>query len=251
MAASASTPVVFLVFMARILGFTVALLILFWVSSFSSSFLPSSLSPQHLLYSLLHPLLMVIGFILISGEAILVHRWFPGSRGMKKCVHLWLQGVAMTCGFFGIWTRFQGKDGIVANFYSLHSWMGLLCISLFTAQWLIGFWNFWHRGEVRKVRKRILPWHVFLGLYTYALAVATAETGLAEKLIFIQAARTTTNLSKHSAESMVVNSLGLGLALLGVLVVFAALSPINKNQLQQQSLQTKLSLSDYTSKALL
>jgi len=112
---------------------------------------------------------MVIGFILLSGEgiyiyiypllnlslacasfgvesviyewlfvvcyaAILVHRWLPGSRGLKKLVHLWLQGVALACGVFGIWTRFQGKDGIVANFYSLHSWMGLVCVSLFAAQ---------------------------------------------------------------------------------------------------------------------
>ncbi|XP_054791247.1 probable transmembrane ascorbate ferrireductase 4 [Prosopis cineraria] len=114
----------------RILGFAVALLVLFWASAFTSSFS----HPNLLLYSVLHPLLMVIGFILISGEAILVHRWFPGSRGFKKCLHLWLQGVALTCGFFGIWTKFHAKDGIVANFYSLHSWMGLLCISLFGAQ---------------------------------------------------------------------------------------------------------------------
>ncbi|GER31918.1 cytochrome b reductase [Striga asiatica] len=36
-------------------------------------------------------------------------------------------------------------------------------------------------------RLRVLPWHVFLGLYTYGLAVATAETGLLEKLTFLQA----------------------------------------------------------------
>ncbi|KAK9276466.1 hypothetical protein L1049_005999 [Liquidambar formosana] len=82
----------------------------------------------------LHPLLMVIGFILISGEAILVHRWLPGSRNFKKSVHLCLQGVALASGVFGIWTKFQGKDGVVANFYSLHSWMGLICVSLFGAQ---------------------------------------------------------------------------------------------------------------------
>lgn len=104
---------------------------------------------------------MVIGFILLSGEgilyimksshywstcvcliillneccaAILVHRWLPGSRGLKKSVHLCLQGVALASGIFGIWTKFQVNDGIVANFYSLHSWMGLICVSLFGAQ---------------------------------------------------------------------------------------------------------------------
>jgi len=66
--------------------------------------------------------------------AILVHRWLPGSRGLKKSVHLCLQGVALASGIFGIWTKFQVNDGIVANFYSLHSWMGLICVSLFGAQ---------------------------------------------------------------------------------------------------------------------
>ncbi|KAL3032677.1 hypothetical protein AAZX31_02G095800 [Glycine max] len=272
-----------LLFFARVLGLAVAVLVLIWALAFKSSFLTTSLSQQDLIYAVLHPLLMVIGFILLSGEAILVHRWLPGSRGLKKLVHLWLQGVALASGIFGIWTKFQGKDGIVANFYSLHSWMGLACVSLFGAQipstyfphkplssplltlaiapfppssvtltlrrrhqrhrhmqcvllnfkiwWLIGFLNFWHRGEVRSVRIRILPWHVFLGLYTYALAIATAETGLLEKLTFLQTKR---NVPKHSTESMVVNSLGLGLALVGGFVILAAVSP--KYQTHQSKL---------------
>ncbi|GFZ18457.1 cytochrome b561/ferric reductase transmembrane protein family [Actinidia rufa] len=308
-------------------------------------------------------------------------RWLPGSRNLKKSVHLCLQGVALACGIFGIWTiwtKFQGQDGIVANFFSLHSWMGLFSISLFGAQplqsvttdrmnwpmrrgtdwmhltfswaeelalealvlvldvrlldldeldleleglraglgvtntkiewmklenqwfrmkmrnidlcsggcvdaerkskiktvdssywccshfylakidlcqlwlldraptqgtrpsllnddslisvlalalpglWLMGFLSFWHRSETRSIRVRILPWHVFLGLYTYGLAVVTAETGLLEKLTFLQMNR---NVLKHSTESMVVNGLGLGLALLSGIVILAAVSP--------------------------
>ncbi|KAI4313983.1 hypothetical protein L6164_026926 [Bauhinia variegata] len=231
MATASSSSLFHLFLFARISGLVVALLVLFWALAFKSSFLSHSLSQRDLVYAALHPLLMVIGFILISGEAILVHRWVGGSRGFKKSVHLCLEGVALASGIFGIWTKFHGKDGIVANFYSLHSWMGLICVFLFGAQWLIGFLNFWHRGEVRTVRIKILPWHVFLGLYTYALAVATAETGLLEKLTFLQ---TTRNVSKHSAEAMLVNSLGLGLALLSGIVIMAAVSP------KYQSLQTKL-----------
>ncbi|CAJ2648346.1 unnamed protein product [Trifolium pratense] len=126
-----------LLFLARISGFAVAFLVLFWALSFKSSFLTlPSLPQQDLNYAVLHPVLMVIGFILLSGEAILVHRWLPGSRGLKKSVHLCLQGVALASGIFGIWTKFKGEDGIVANFYSLHSWMGLICISLFGAQFV-------------------------------------------------------------------------------------------------------------------
>lgn len=72
--------------------------------------------------------------VVIFSAAILIHRWLPGSRSLKKSAHLCLQGVALASGIVGIWTKFQGNKGIVANFYSLHSWMGLICILLFGAQ---------------------------------------------------------------------------------------------------------------------
>ncbi|KAA3455550.1 PHF5-like protein [Gossypium australe] len=139
----------------------------------SSIALPHSSLPsqEDLIYAVLHPLLMVIGFILISGE---------------------------------------GKS---------------------ENEWLVGFLSFWHRGEVRTTRAKVLPWHIFLGLYTYGLAVATAETGLLEKLTFLQSRRTA---SKHCPESMIVNSLGLGLVLLCGIVILTAVSP------KYHALQTKL-----------
>nr|XP_043606869.1 probable transmembrane ascorbate ferrireductase 4 [Erigeron canadensis] len=216
-------PTFSLLFLARFSATIVAILVLTWALYFTTSFLPHHTPSQHdLIYSVLHPLLMVIGFILISGEAILVHRWLPGSRKRKKWVHLWLQGLALASGIFGIWTKFQGRDGVVANFYSLHSWMGILCVSLFGAQWLMGFLSFWHRGEVRTTRIQVLPWHVFLGLYTYGLAVVTAETGLLEKLTFLQ---TKGIVMKRCNESLIVNGLGLGLAMLCGLVMLTAVSP--------------------------
>ncbi|MBA0834738.1 hypothetical protein Goarm_007065 [Gossypium armourianum] len=290
--AAVSPPLVPPLLFARISGILVAALVLSWALLFKSSFLPHSSLPSQedlifavsiylSLHSLLnyftfpfaafesylcclqvlHPLLMVIGFILISGEgksenevkidyyffqtirgssffsAILIHRWLPGSRNLKKSVHLCLQGVALGCGVFGVWTKFHGQDGIVANFFSLHSWMGLICVSLFGAQWLVGFLSFWHRGEVRTTRAKVLPWHIFLGLYTYGLAVATAETGLLEKLTFLQSRRTA---SKHCPESMIVNSLGLGLVLLCGIVILTAVSP------KYHALQTKLMYSSDT-----
>ncbi|KAL7091080.1 hypothetical protein ACP275_12G083000 [Erythranthe tilingii] len=176
-------------FFARLSAFTVAILVLIWALYFKTSFIPHSPASQEdddLIFAVLHPLLMVIGFIVVSGEAILVHKWLPGSRNLKKLVHLCLQGLALGCGIFGIWTKFHGQNGVVANFYSLHSWMGLICVTLFGAQWVFGFVSFWHKVEVRTARLKVLPWHIFLGLYTYGLAIVTAETGLLEKLTFLQ-----------------------------------------------------------------
>lgn len=83
-------------------------------------------------------------FVNVEDEiaAILVPRWLPGSRKRKKMVHLWLQGVALTSAIFGIWTKFQGREGVIANFFSLHSWMGLLCVSLFGAQVLLNILSY-------------------------------------------------------------------------------------------------------------
>lgn len=78
---------------------------------------------------------------------------------------------------------------------------------------------------MRNVRVKVLPWHVFVGLYTYALAVATAETGLLEKLTFLQ---TKGDVLKRCTESMIVNGLGLGLALLSGIVILAAVLPKHK-----------------------
>ncbi|CAI0458932.1 unnamed protein product [Linum tenue] len=246
-----------LLLFGRILALTVAALLLYWAFVVYSRH-----SSEHsLIYAARHPLLMVIGFILVSGEAILVHRWLPCSRNGKKLAHLGLQGVALSCGVFGVWTIFHVRKGIMGNFLSLHSWLGLICISLFAAQvfissphslyllfncsllvlsWLMGFLSFWYRGEMRTVRASRLPWHIFLGLYTYTLAVATAETGLMEKLTFREMRRLSdSTASKRSPETMVANGLGLGLALLAGVVILAAISPKHQTTLQRKSVYSE------------
>ncbi|XP_027170357.1 probable transmembrane ascorbate ferrireductase 4 [Coffea eugenioides] len=74
------------------------------------------------------------------------------------------------------------------------------------------------RGAVWLSREWLWPW----GSHTYALAVVTAETGLLEKLTFLQ---TRGDVLRRCTESMVVNGLGLGLALLSGIVILAAVLP--------------------------
>ncbi|RWW43687.1 hypothetical protein BHE74_00050628 [Ensete ventricosum] len=151
---------------------------------------------------------------------ILAHRWGVGlgwARGPRKASHLWLQGAALGFGVAGVWTKFKAKKGVLANFHSLHSWMGLLCLLLFAAQWTVGFLSFWNRGEGRRARTLLLPWHVFVGIFTYSLAVATAESGLAEKMAFLH---TKHGIPRSSLEFTLINVLGLTLAIHCGLVVF-------------------------------
>ncbi|GAU46747.1 hypothetical protein TSUD_286060 [Trifolium subterraneum] len=79
----------------------------------------------------------------------------------------------------GLWAawKFHNDKGI-DNFYSLHSWLGLACLFLFSIQLAAGFATFWYPGGSRNSRVALMPWHVFFGIYIYALAIATTTTGV-------------------------------------------------------------------------
>ncbi|KAB1216350.1 putative transmembrane ascorbate ferrireductase 4 [Morella rubra] len=81
-----------LLFFARVSGLAVAVLVLFWVLAFKSNFLPRSSSQEHLIFAALHPLLMVIGFILISGE---VAGGFPELLAPRGGTHSEAEAVAL------------------------------------------------------------------------------------------------------------------------------------------------------------
>lgn len=89
-------------------------------------------------------------------------------------------------------------------------------------QWAAGFATFWYPGGSRNSRAALLPWHAFFGIYIYALAIATATTGILEKLTFLQVNKI---ISRYSNEAMLVNSLGILIVILGGLVILRLVTP--------------------------
>ncbi|RXH68232.1 hypothetical protein DVH24_028379 [Malus domestica] len=128
----------------------------------------------------------------------------------------------------GVWAalKFHNDKGI-DNFYSLHSWLGLACLFLFTLQWAAGFVTYWFPGGSKHSRANLLPWHVFFGVYTYALAVVTVTTGILEKVTFLQTHQV---ISRYSTEALLVNSLGILVIVLGGFVILAVITPMNDNR---------------------
>ncbi|KAK6927981.1 Cytochrome b561/ferric reductase transmembrane [Dillenia turbinata] len=175
----------------RLVGVVVAVLVFTWALHYRGGM--SLVSENKDLIFNVHPVLMVIGLILLNGE-----------------------------GLWAAW-KFHIDKGI-DNFYSLHSWLGLACLGLFSIQWGLGFATFWYPGGSRNSRASLLPWHVFLGVYIYALAVATATTGILEKATFLQ---TNHIISRYSNEAFLVNSLGMLIVVLGGFVILAVLMPLN------------------------
>ncbi|XP_024438028.2 transmembrane ascorbate ferrireductase 1 isoform X4 [Populus trichocarpa] len=83
----------------------------------------------------LHPVLMLIGLIIIGGEAIMSYKSLPLKKEVKKGIHLVLHAIAIILGSVGIAAAFKNhNESNIANLYSLHSWLGISIISLYGIQ---------------------------------------------------------------------------------------------------------------------
>ncbi|KAL2928231.1 putative transmembrane ascorbate ferrireductase 2 [Bienertia sinuspersici] len=203
----------------RLIGFTIAALVLTWTVHYRGGL--ALISDNKDLIFNIHPVLMVLSLVLLNGEAVLAYKTVPGTKAFKKLVHLVLQFLAFCLALIGFWAalKFHNDKGI-DNFYSLHSWLGLACLFL----GLLALQHSGTPGGSRNSRAFLLPWHVFFGVYIYALALAATLTGILEKTTFLQ---TNHVISRYSTEALLVNSMGILIVVLGGLVILALVAPVN------------------------
>ncbi|KAH9677883.1 transmembrane ascorbate ferrireductase 1 [Citrus sinensis] len=169
----------------------------------------------------LHPVLMLIGLIIIGGEAIMSYKGLNLRKEVKKVIHLVLHAIALILGIIGIYAAFKyHNESAIVNLYSLHSWLGIAVISLYGIQWLYGFVIFFYPGGSTGLRSESLPWHVLFGLFVYILAVANAAIGFLEKLTFLE----NSGLAKYGSEALLVNFTAVITILYGAFVIFSVAS---------------------------
>ncbi|KAK3154747.1 hypothetical protein QOZ80_2BG0194620 [Eleusine coracana subsp. coracana] len=208
-------------YVAHALAVVAAVMVLVWCIQFRGG-LAFENTNKNLIFNL-HPVLMLIGYIILGSEAIMIYKVLPTwNHDTTKLIHLILHAIALVLGAFGIYCafKFHNESGI-ANLYSLHSWLGIGTICLYGIQWIFGFVAFFFPGAAPNVRKGVLPWHILFGLFVYILALATAELGFLEKLTFLQSS----GLDKYGTEAFLVNFTALVVVLFGASVVVAAIAP--------------------------
>ncbi|CAI0546886.1 unnamed protein product [Linum tenue] len=205
-------------FVAHAIAVVAAVMVLVWCIHFRGG-LAWEDTNKNLIFNL-HPVLMLIGLIIIGGEAIISYKSLPLKKQEKKLIHLVLHAVALILGIIGIYTafKFHNESGI-ANLYSLHSWLGILVISLYGIQWVYGFLIFFYPGGSSALRSASLPWHVLVGLFAFVLAVGTAAIGFLEKLTFLQ----NSGLAKYGSEALLVNFTAVVTILYGAFVMLSVL----------------------------
>ncbi|XP_056638321.1 lysosomal membrane ascorbate-dependent ferrireductase CYB561A3-like isoform X5 [Diorhabda sublineata] len=180
----------------------------------------------------LHPVLMVAGFITFSGFSILLYRICRCCRRIYvKLLHTIFHALAIPCiavGFLTVLDSHNLANPPIANFYSLHSWIGFVTMGLFAIQFVVGFFSFLIllccEGATAGFRAALVPIHASFGLTTFMLAIAAALTGLTEKAIFTLK----DTYSDWQEEGIVINALGMVLVALGILISYAVRSPTLK-----------------------
>ncbi|TVU15064.1 hypothetical protein EJB05_38566, partial [Eragrostis curvula] len=207
---------------AHALAAAAAVMVLVWCTYFRGG-LALEAENKNLIFNV-HPVLMLIGYIILGSEAIMIYKVFPDwDHDTAKLTHLILHGIATVLGAFGIYCAFKyHNESEIANMYSLHSWLGIGTIVLYAIQWVFGFLTFFFPRAPSSVRRAALPWHALFGLFVYVLALVTAELGFLEKLTFLQSFL---DLDKYGAEAFLVNFMALFVVLLGASVVVAAVTP--------------------------
>nr|CAB3499953.1 unnamed protein product [Digitaria exilis] len=205
-----------MVLVAQLLAAAVLALTLVWVLHFRGG-VSWKWTSNHLFVYTAHPLFMVIGFVICTGEAVMAYRIVLGSRAAKKAVHLLLHLVAMAFAAVGLYAAFKyHHDAGLPDIRSLHSWLGIATIALYALQWLVAFVYFVFPGAVMTMRADYAPWHIFFGIVIFLMAILTAETGLAK---FVPP------LINYASEAYVVNFTGLAILMFGVAVVLAVILP--------------------------
>ncbi|XP_059069230.1 probable ascorbate-specific transmembrane electron transporter 1 [Cryptomeria japonica] len=211
-------PVILLV---QVFGVTACVLVLYWCLHYGGGLAFSSSNKDHIFN--LHPVMMFIGYIFLASQAILSFKMVPVKKKLQKIVHLSLLGLSTIIGAFGIYPVFKvHHETNIDNMFSLHSWIGMGAVCLFGVQWMVGFITFLYPGASMRIRTSVVPWHVFFGLFLYAMAIVAAETGFLDKL---EIQEIETGLDKFGSEAMLVNFTAVIILLFAMLVVLSTVLP--------------------------
>ncbi|XP_066467377.1 lysosomal membrane ascorbate-dependent ferrireductase CYB561A3 isoform X1 [Tiliqua scincoides] len=175
-----------------------------------------------------HPVLMVTGMLVLYSTAALVYRVPISWEGPKlpwKLLHAALTlavFILVVLGLVAVFEFHNKKE--IPNMYSLHSWLGLATVLLFSGQWLMGFTYFLLPWTPIWLRSFYKPIHVFFGSSILSLAVAACISGVNEKLFF-RLTNQTTPYNKLPAEAWFANSLGMLILVFGLLVLWSLATP--------------------------
>ncbi|KAJ8957868.1 hypothetical protein NQ318_001864 [Aromia moschata] len=151
---------------------------------------------------------------------ILIYRTFRNAPKKRlKILHATLHGSAFVLSVVGLKAVFDSHNLAkkpIPNLYTLHSWIGLITIIIFAAQFLSGFISFLYPGLSKTMRQTLMPVHTAFGIGGFVLAVTTTMTGLTEKVIWTL----DSNYKDFISEGIIFNLMGVFAVFYGIMVLY-------------------------------
>jgi cytochrome b-561 len=149
-----------------------------------------------------HPIMMVTAYAFMNAGALMFRvsgtssyqssvGSAPMKRGIAKAAHASTWSLSFVFGIVGILAVFKSHNdkisGYIANLYSLHSWVGVMVLTVYTLQFLFGVLAF---GGLLSGRSRLrnpvmMELHKYTGTYIHFLVTATMLLGIQEKEGFV------------------------------------------------------------------
>ncbi|MGH0133891.1 UNVERIFIED_CONTAM: hypothetical protein FKN15_043862 [Acipenser sinensis] len=168
----------------------------------------------------------VVLFCHPSDTAIVVYRlpWtWKCSKLMMKFIHAGLHIVAFVLAVISLVAVFDFHNyKSIPNMYSLHSWIGLMGVVLYTLQLVLGLCIFLFPMTPAFIRAAVMPIHVYSGLLIFGTVIATALMGITEKLFF---ALKNPAYKDSPPEAVFINTLGLLIVVFGGTVLWMVTRP--------------------------
>jgi len=134
-----------------------------------------------------HPLLLTIGIIVIFSEVLLSGRTCPFGEDFNRIFFVISNGIIMTAIGFGLKavSTSQAKKNL-GTLYSLHSWLGVIVVVLFSIQFVLGVFVNFHSGDgprsaLWERRKLVWPYFENLKILTFVTGCFTAIIGITLK----------------------------------------------------------------------
>lgn len=197
------------------------ILVLVWMLHFKSGGLSVSSADG---LGNLHPVLMFTFMVSLNMYTVLIYRThFGQAKERLKWTHAILSGANMVMSLLGVFAMY--KSHLMtgrANFYSLHSWIGMATNAIYVSQFVAGFVAFLKPGLAQHRRASLMPLHRFLGSAVLVLAGVAAITGIGELVIFMDRDGA---YSKFAPLTFVANFAGISVVLMTLSAIYLLASP--------------------------
>lgn len=193
-----------------------------------------------------HPVLMIVAYSIMNLAALIFRVSGTSSsggisdagtkrRGTVKAIHGYVWVACFLIGMVAMMAVFKSHNdavsGYIANLYSLHSWVGVLVISLYILQLTVGIFAFGGLigGTSRFAVPSLMELHKYSGALLHLLITATILLGIQEKEGFVQCGYQVTeadlipilNYGLIPSACKISHGLGLVVLLMGVFTSFA------------------------------